>query len=350
MTHRMTASLVPKSVIGPLAPLNAVPIGWWSLAMGLFAMLITLGYWGSYANPFVVIVAACFAGPLVGLTLSRPDRPGSAWLALALGWGVLHAVVFWQITGSLKDPAALWPPAASAMAMGGLAMSGAIRPVWLGQLFSLLVGVHWALFSGVPAAQSLQLVALFGPVFLGICYGVLMRRALAVADRAQQNEARVAERVLDLASRAQAREAYQADLVAATGTILDRIASGAELTDEDRVAARLTEAQLRDAIRGRNLATAEVVAAVRAARARGVRVSLVDDRRAWDCSDALQAQVLAATIETLEQARSGDACTVRLHPPGRRNLATVLLSRADGEGLRRDFASESGVGQSAGSR
>lgn len=351
MNRPSVATLVPKSAIGPLAPLAAVPIGWWSLAMGLFAMLITLGYWGSYANPWLVIAAACCAGPLMGLTLSRSDRSVWSWLVIAMGWGVLHAVVFWQVTGTLDDPTALWPPAASAMAMGGLAMSGAIRPLWLGQLFSVAVGLHWALFSGVPLAQSLQLAALFGPVFLGICYGVLMRRALAVVDRARQNEARVAERVLDLASRAQAREAYQAELVAATGGILDRIASGAELTAEDRIAARLTEAQLRDAIRGRNLATAEVVAAVRAARARGVLVSLVDDRRTWDCSDAQQAQVLAATIETLEQARGGDACTVRLHPPGRRNLATVLLARAEGEDLRRDFANaEPGVGQSRGTR
>lgn len=342
MSSRHPGAFVPKSPIGSLAPLGAVPIGWWSLAMGVLALLITVGYWDSYRNPWLVLAAACFAGPLVGVTLHRPDRRPRVWLALGMGWGVLHAVVFWQVTGSLPDPTALWPLAASAMAMGGLALSGAIRPLWLGQVFSLVVGLHWALTSGVPVAQSLPLSALFGPVFLGICHGVLMRRALAVADRARENEARIAERVLDLASRAQAREAYQAELVGITGGILGRIASGEELTSEDRVQARLTEAQLRDAIRGRHLATTEVVAAVRAARARGVRVSLVDDRRSWDCPEAQQAAVLAATVEALEQARAGDACTVRLHPTGRRNLATVLLSRADGEGLRRDFASPGG--------
>ncbi|NNG20005.1 hypothetical protein HJ590_10545 [Naumannella sp. ID2617S] len=68
----------------------------------------------------------------------------------------------------LTDPTTLWPSAVSSMAMSGLAMTGAIRQVWLSMGLASVVGVHWTLTVGVPLNESIQLAALFGPVVVAV--------------------------------------------------------------------------------------------------------------------------------------------------------------------------------------
>jgi hypothetical protein len=60
--------------------------------------------------------------------------------------------------------------------------------------------------------------------------------------------------------------------------LLEKISqSNGELSQQDRDLASITEAELRDQIRGRNLLSGEVLTETRAARQRGVEVQLLDD-------------------------------------------------------------------------
>ncbi|RKQ34875.1 hypothetical protein [Kocuria tytonis] len=99
------------------------------------------------------------------------------------------------------------------------------------------------------------------------------------------------------------------------GGLLEQIAhDSAEVTDYDVQQFRLTEAQLRDSIRGRSIATPHVLELTRAARARGVAVDILDERGSTPSPEVLQstAQQLA---EILSGVQSG-VVTVRALPPG----------------------------------
>ena len=99
------------------------------------------------------------------------------------------------------------------------------------------------------------------------------------------------------------------------GGLLEQIAQeSSDVTDYDLQQFRLTEAQLRDSIRGRSIATPHVLEITRAARARGITVDILDER-----GSAPSPEVLAATTQQLSQilsqAESG-VVTVRALPPG----------------------------------
>jgi len=99
------------------------------------------------------------------------------------------------------------------------------------------------------------------------------------------------------------------------GGLLEQIAKdSSEVTDYDVQQFRLTEAQLRDSIRGRSIATPYILELTRAARARGITVDILDER-----GSAPSPEVLEATTQQLSEiradARSG-AVTVRALPPG----------------------------------
>ena len=99
------------------------------------------------------------------------------------------------------------------------------------------------------------------------------------------------------------------------GGLLEQIAKdSSEVTDYDVQQFRLTEAQLRDSIRGRSIATPYILELTRAARARGITMDILDER-----GSAPSPEVLEATTQQLSailaNARSG-AVTVRALPPG----------------------------------
>ncbi|WP_369060631.1 hypothetical protein [Kocuria rhizophila] len=106
------------------------------------------------------------------------------------------------------------------------------------------------------------------------------------------------------------------------GGLLEQIAQESSVvTDYDLKQFRLTEAQLRDSIRGRSIATPHVLELTRAARARGVAVDILDERGTPPSPEVL-ASTAKQLSEILSQARSG-VVTVRALPPG--DPAAVLI-------------------------
>ncbi|WP_291479766.1 hypothetical protein [Corynebacterium sp.] len=105
--------------------------------------------------------------------------------------------------------------------------------------------------------------------------------------------------------------------------------------DDLREYARLTELQMRDAIRSPLLDLPPVHAAVRAARTRGVAVQLLDDRTPsspdqQEPDGPLHHALLRRILDVLAGTDTGTV-TVRLLPRGRSAFATV----SDGDGIRR---------------
>ncbi|WP_280385976.1 hypothetical protein [Nocardia wallacei] len=106
--------------------------------------------------------------------------------------------------------------------------------------------------------------------------------------------------------------------------MLERIAAGDDLTGTERHESRLLEAELRDSLRAPALTTAALAAATRGARGRGVEVLLLDDGGLSEAADGLVSTVLDTAAQQLDKANAG-SITVRILPPGRHVLATILV-------------------------
>lgn len=318
------------------APFHPVGgIGWALIQIG-FAIVMTLGHLFDYANPWPVALAGAASGVVAGVSLSA--RWFRTWIgkAASLLWLPLIWVVGDQLHPPLPELSALWPAISATLALGLVAMSGAPRWAWVVTALVTAECFVWAQSRGLSLADELEHLVIFTPVIGGTIYRVVMRRARDREIESREERAKALQQLGVIASQAEARREYRTRVMDQVGGLLSRIADGAELTAADRVECRLVEAALRDGIRGRGLATTEVARAARAARERGATVTLIDDRTP-DCPEAVARSVLNATLESLAQARAGDSCVARLLPPGRRNVATVLLVTAAGEGVRREF-------------
>lgn len=149
----------------------------------------------------------------------------------------------------------------------------------------------------------------------------LERRSIAAA--AQQARLETAEEI---------RRAHASELAAAVVPLLEQIAAGESPSEEQRREYAVTEAALRDGVRGRSLMLPSVVEAARRARDRGVAVTILDDRGSLPPDGGAVARTVAATVEALDRAQGGSV-TIRLVPAGRSVGLTVVAT--DGDEVRR---------------
>ena len=109
------------------------------------------------------------------------------------------------------------------------------------------------------------------------------------------------------------------------GPWLRRLADGAPLDDADRESCRLLEAGIRDALRAPGLTGPELDVPVALARVRGVEVVLLDDG-ALDGDDPDLAAGLRRRVSRTVAATDTGRLTIRIGPPGREEVATILRS------------------------
>ncbi|WP_040797318.1 hypothetical protein [Nocardia higoensis] len=120
------------------------------------------------------------------------------------------------------------------------------------------------------------------------------------------------------------RDRQLAELDKVARPMLERIAGGGDLASAERLECRLLEAELRDRLRAPQLATEKIGRAARVARARGVEVVLLDDGGFGGVPRTVREQVFELAAAELTAA-TGGTVTIRVLPPGRRLLATVLV-------------------------
>ena len=105
--------------------------------------------------------------------------------------------------------------------------------------------------------------------------------------------------------------------------LLEQIAREGTPTPELRLRARLLEAELRDEIRAASFTGTPVVTEARSARERGVDVVLLDDTGGVGLPPERRDAVLSTICAALART-TGDTATIRLRPPGRDTLATIV--------------------------
>ena len=245
----------------------------------------------------------------------------SAWLVVA-GVVVMELLVTSVLPLGIHPGYAAWQNGAIQMLLVALAFRGRTSLAWLG------MGAFAALDMRASLGHGLSLVDGLALVLTPIMWMVIATAVLMVLGRSRNNIAVYSEQSQKAALRLAWEEAhniYRAqrllELQEATRPELEAIACS-KLTDEQRRELTFLEAGLRDQMRGRTLVTGGVPDAALAARKRGVKVDLLDDRKA-PLPGAIAADVSRKLLEVLAQAQAGTV-RVRALPVGEVPTVTFL--------------------------
>ena len=302
-----------------------------SLLCAVFvAVHITLGLLSldmvSASGP-VYFAMAIYLGAVALLLIPRPGK-----LPLGSAIAALAAVVLVTLLVNSVLPTDRWPGyaswhlAATYTVLVIINVRDRVLVSWIGVLLSAALMTLWASGTSMGVVGGLMLnIATAGWVTVSTGIGHLLR----------SNDRRVGQYSADARRAADWFETEQALHVARTewlehvrdvaGPGLRRIADAShDVTEAERQELKLIEAQFRDEIRGRVLATDEVVEAARHARERGVTVQLLDDRR-QDLAPRMLAAVSDRVVKILNEARTGTV-TARARPEGGTLAVTIYAS------------------------
>ncbi len=311
--------------------LGATGPGAWALAALFGATYVVIAFWagGVYTRtPLGLTALALMVGAAVVLVLPRLS-PLPHWAAA----GVVGAQAFataaglWQLEADAWRGWVTWYIGASSYLSFTLALRGRFWWGIAGQLALTAIAIHWmAVRTGDPV-RGLDLVysqlILFGA---GAFFALWLRRT---ADRiAAFQETRLRREAAEVSgSAADEERARELRVIrASAGAALARIAAGT-VTDEERHEHLLLEAELRDRIRGRGLATAPLSDAARDARRRGAAVALLDDLRA----DAPPAEALRTAIDwAADRVEHSGAMDVTVRLTRASGAPVVTFATADG--------------------
>ncbi|MFC0313934.1 hypothetical protein ACFQNE_06010 [Gordonia phosphorivorans] len=309
------------------------------LATGLWVAYVLLGLTGGGITSPALYVSAmvllCVAGALV--LLAPGDRMD--WRATAVA-AVLPAVAL--LIGSTGTGER--PGVADATLTGGvvtvlafLLLRGRLASAWAGFLLSVVVTVLAAQIGGPDPAMVAAVMPNTAVLLLATFFEVMVRpRAEQIHALRRRTEVQAVAQAAAQGAM-EVRERQLAYLDERARPLLEQIAAGDELAPRTLTECGLVEAALRDRIRAPGLEPLDLGADVWAARARGARVVLLDDRRSPDDDvTELLRPLQAAAVTALGRAGVGTAVTVRLLPPGRPLLATLSVV-GDNSQSRQDF-------------
>lgn len=251
---------------------------WAVIAMATVAFTL-LKSWQLGLSAWGIATGIAFIATAGAAMLPRGDRLGSAW-----AWGAAMTSALLAQFATMWDPAhgriegyALWYVRGATIVCAvvilrhraGAGWTGALVTCSAPMIVSALAAEPFALWAGVAVRQAAALIALQAFAIL------LARGQEAIAALREEERARLT--AIQLRETVMKQRHLEAErirrLVTAT---LQRIATE-QTNAELRREAMLCEGELRDALRGRRLAAGPVPAAVRAARARGTDMVLLDD-------------------------------------------------------------------------
>lgn len=288
-------------------------------------ILLGLANLGRTTSPIPALAAMAICVALMVLvTRAGQGRGLSAMHAVLALVGVLTMDVL--VNSGLRygeHPGyAAWHTGAIQMIIVVVAMRQQIRLAWLGAGIFAVLDFASSLIRGLPVIDGLTLV--LTPlmwVVIATVVSILLSRSIDQINAYTATERQSAKILARDHARQLSRDEWMTDLDKTTRPCLEIIASGSP-TASNRQEFMLLEAQLRDQIRGRSLATPSVLQSARDARARGVRVDLLDDRKS-DLSVAVLSEASVQLSEAMDRAQRGSV-KGRALPAGSGVAVTVL--------------------------
>lgn len=309
-------TLVPMTGVGPRI-----------IVWTYIASMIALALWSLDDVRVVwptVVGIVIFIG--VGVLFSKDvSEPMALWCALpvVIAWPIVAALISWQLTSDGGH--AQWYFGAGTVSLFYIGLRGRLTIAWIGFVALSAVIVLWGITTETGLIAALGLVGKQLPIMIvASLFAIGLRRTVASIERLTlEAYVRASAEAADLATTAERNERL-IGLDAVATPLLTRLVDGTALTDEDRLEFSVAEAELRDNLRARALSVPPVVQAARSARRRGVDVVLLDDSDPSAVSTADLDAVIARVRRVLDESQDGRV-VARLLPPGRRDVATLLV-------------------------
>ncbi|MGC4989798.1 ATP-binding protein [Nocardia salmonicida] len=259
-----------------------------------------------------------------------PGDPIAGWVS---SFAVLGPIGAWLALESVPGNVSieqLWPASATAAIYVLLMLRGRSAAAWLGQASVLVTYAMWAVGHNIPPGDVVVArLADFAPLVGSAVFARLVRprlRAILTIRREALNQARRAA----AARTAHAEHAHQLHRFDTTSrALLTRLTRDIPLTQQERRECGLLEAQLRDRLRGGLLADSPVAEQIDHARTRGVIVNLYDDRTGPGFDPATWRRVTSTITAELARVDEGTV-TIRIPPPGREIIATIVARKLTG--------------------
>jgi len=257
-----------------------------ALLFGLYHALLGLLFLGEYANPsFAVAGLIGYIAALLVATMDKQGlkmRPAAAVLVLLVS--ILLPQLIFVALGEVREGSyTTWNIAALGTLLAIVTVRKFELVAWIGMAITVVEVLIWGgpdvIFnSGLVGAILLVATAQAASWALGSSAKSaeeFRRRALAIDTATAASSAARTERT----------ERLNQTLKEVLPLLENISESNGSLSKSDRVKAQLTEAELRDQIRGRNLLSMDVVSETRSARQRGIEVQLLDDGGLDDLTD-----------------------------------------------------------------
>ena len=334
---RLQWSSAPRTRRADAAPSGVIPrddgrarrvvVAW--IGAFLVAQLGLAALAGFRAGELWAVSGAAFLCVALGFaangwrTLTRPPL----WRAWVVA-GLAACVTALSLVPVPRDAASYgdtWYLAAEAFVLIVLAVRG--RPWFAAGTGVLVVAVALAgaAAQANDAADVMAAVTRFvGILGIGVGLVVAIRRTERSTARVQREELdRVREAAAEDAARRELRVRVR-ELERLIGGLLERLATGAVLTEQERRECVALEGRLRDQQRGSRLARQPLTDTVMAARRRGVDVVLLDD--AHDrVFGAAELDAIATWVADHLRGVSRGRFTARVLPAGRGPLASCVM-------------------------
>lgn len=277
---------------------------------------------------FVVLGLYAAVGVAMGLDKGEQLRLPLAVVVVIVAPASVVLVAWQLVPGGYTA----WYVGAATAMLFFLNLRGRIILAWVG--CALFVGalLWWGATTPVGIADAaFTATRQSGIVAVGTLTALALQRTSGrIRELAAEASVRGAAEAAGLAV-ADERTRRLAELRNSVVPLLQRIASGAPISAEDRSAFAVAEADLRDSLRARGLRVPAIMDAARAARLRGVDVILLDDSAGG--LDSADIDEFAAMVADALTGATDGRVTARLLPPGRPVLGTLV---ADGSTYRQE--------------
>jgi hypothetical protein len=240
---------------------------------------------------------------------------------------VVTGISSWNIIDLEAGDYSSWYLGAMTFLLFVLALRGRRGLAWLAFALMTAEAIIVALFMNQSVATVVSFTSRQAAILLiGTLFAIALRRSSQTITAIQNNQLARATQAASTAAATRERAVQNARLERDARPALERIRSGEPLTEEELRGFALLESTLRDGIRAAGFSSDSLALATRAARERGLRVVLLDDRGA-DLAEDQREQVEAALQEQLEATVEG-SITARLSPHDRDELATIVVEES----------------------
>lgn len=285
-----------------------------------------LPLWATALNVVVLVVLAVGAAMLLAGGADMMRLPQAVVLSLIPLLVALCGIAVMSTDGQVS-PAVLWWGEPTAMLMAFLPLRGRFGLAWAGQGVMLGAVQVWLLLTGARFPVDFAQFALSLVMLVAVCslFAALIRRQVRAINSTRVALIAVTTEWAEAEARLHERDEQLAYLRAVAEPLLVRMERDGALDERTRAHARLMECRLRDRIRARALASEPVLDAAQAARSRGVEVTMLDDGALSGAPEQRVEEVREVVRRQLEGV-GGESVTVRVLPPGRPELCTVVVT------------------------